>query len=286
MNYHERVVEFTVEGHALFGVLCSRPQAQDVGVVVVVGGPQYRAGSHRQFVHLARRLAAAGYPCLRFDYRGMGDSEGALRDFETVGDDIAAATDALLAAEPGLRRVVLWGLCDGASAALLYLHDRRDARVCGLALLNPWVRTGASQARTRVKHYYLQRLMAPDFWRKLIVGGVRLAALSGFIDNLRASRQLGHEAPRQLAYPERMAAAWAAFEGRILLMISEHDYTAREFEEYAAASQAWQCTLAARHPLQVALADADHTCSGPQARIAAEDATVAWLASLPRTTES
>ena len=30
-------------------------------VLVIVGGPQYRAGAHRQFVQLARRLAAAGF---------------------------------------------------------------------------------------------------------------------------------------------------------------------------------------------------------------------------------
>jgi len=45
-------------------------------------------GSHRQFVQLARRLAKQGYPTLRFDYRGMGDSEGVYRSFENVGPDL------------------------------------------------------------------------------------------------------------------------------------------------------------------------------------------------------
>ena len=35
------------------------------GVVIVVGGRQNRVGSHRQFVLLARALAAAGYATLR-----------------------------------------------------------------------------------------------------------------------------------------------------------------------------------------------------------------------------
>ncbi len=43
-------------------------------VVVVAGGPQYRAGAHRQFVSLARKLAQHGYPVLRFDLRGMGEA--------------------------------------------------------------------------------------------------------------------------------------------------------------------------------------------------------------------
>src|SRR5688572_14342340 len=67
----------------------SRPSS--IGIVVIVGGPQYRIGSHRQFVTLARDLARAGIPVLRFDYRGMGDSDGDFRTFESIDRDIDAA---------------------------------------------------------------------------------------------------------------------------------------------------------------------------------------------------
>ena len=70
---------------------------------------------------------------LRFDYRSMGDSPGETRDFLGVDADIAAAIDTLLAARPAIKRVVLWGLCDAASAALLYLEATRDPRVAGLS---------------------------------------------------------------------------------------------------------------------------------------------------------
>ncbi len=60
----------------------------------------------------ARRLAAEGFPCLRFDYTGMGDSAGPKPDFEDAGDDIRRACDAVLAAVPGCERVALWGLCE------------------------------------------------------------------------------------------------------------------------------------------------------------------------------
>jgi alpha/beta superfamily hydrolase len=53
-------------------------------VLVIVGGPQYRAGSHRQFTLLARSLAEQGFAVLRFDYRGMGDSTGAMRDQQST----------------------------------------------------------------------------------------------------------------------------------------------------------------------------------------------------------
>src|SRR6185312_9356840 len=141
------------------------------GVVIVVGGPQYRVGSHRQFVLLARALANAGIACLRFDYRGMGDAEGPFVGFTDVGADIGAAVDAFLARVPTLERIVLWGLCDGATASVF--HAAADPRIAGLALFNPWVRTQAGEAKTALKHYYARRLADPAFWRKLAAGRLR-----------------------------------------------------------------------------------------------------------------
>lgn len=178
MPFDEHALQFSCDDAALIGILSRPRQAATRGVLVVVGGPQYRAGSHRQFTLLARALAAQGIPVLRFDYRGMGDSEGAARDFEAVSADLRAAIDEFFRQVPTLRDVVVWGLCDGASAALFYAAG--DPRVAGLALLNPWVRSTASYARTTLRHYYLARLRQGEFWRKLLGGrfDVRAAAAS------------------------------------------------------------------------------------------------------------
>jgi len=148
------------------------------GVLVIVGGPQYRAGSHRQFTLLARSLAAQGVPVMRFDARGMGDGEGGQRTFEDLAEDVRAATDCFMRAVPGLRDVVLWGLCDGAAAAVL--HGGSDERISGMVLLNPWARDEAGLAKAMLKHYYLRRLADPALWRKVFSGrfDVRASAAS------------------------------------------------------------------------------------------------------------
>ena len=165
---------FACEGDALVGVASVPDTPASRGVVIVVGGPQYRAGSHRQFTLLARALAEQGIAALRFDVRGMGDSEGTARPFDAIGADLDAAVTAFMDHVPALREVVLWGLCDGASAAALYAA--RDQRITGLAMLNPWVRTEAGAATATIKHYYRARLFDKAFWHKLASGNFNAGA--------------------------------------------------------------------------------------------------------------
>jgi exosortase A-associated hydrolase 1 len=250
-----------------------------VGVLVVVGGPQYRIGSHRQFVQLARRLAGEGYPVLRFDVRGMGDSPGEPRSFEDLNDDIAAGIDGLLQAVPALRSVVLWGLCDGAAASLLYLHDRADPRVAGLCLLNPWARSPQGLARAQLRHYYGARLLQASFWRKLVGGGVGLRALRDLAGNVRQA-STNAATPAAKPFQQRMADAWRAFPGRILLLLSAQDLTAQEFSEHARGDPAWSGLLARANVQREVLDGADHTLSMPQPRARMEQLTLQWLAAL------
>lgn len=285
MNYTEETALFVCAGDTLVGILAKPDMPAETGVVVIVGGPQYRVGSHRQFVLLSRTLAAAGYAVLRFDYRGMGDSEGDQRNFEAVSADIAAAIDTIQQRLPSIKQVALWGLCDGASAALLYCDETRDPRVRALCLLNPWVRSEASLARTQVKHYYTQRLMQKEFWTKLLRGGVALKALPGLVRNIRiaftrarvsgavASASGRSVAPEQ-PFQNRMATAWEEFDDSILLLLSGDDYTAKEFLDYASTDAAWQNAL--KHPrlMRHDLPGADHTFSSAASRAKAEDLTL------------
>jgi len=280
MKYTEETALFACAGDTLLGILAKPETPAETGVIVIVGGPQYRVGSHRQFVLLSRALAAAGYAVLRFDYRGMGDSTGPQRDFEAVSADIAAAIDALQQRLPSIKKVALWGLCDGASAALLYCHETHDPRVSGLCLLNPWVRSEASLARTQVKHYYTQRLLQKEFWLKLLSGKVALGALGGFFQKIRLTTSGSNQpATEKKSFQHRMATAWHSFSGHILLLLSGDDYTAKEFLEYAGEEPVWKNALTNPHLVRHALQGADHTFSAAKSRTMVENLILAWLIS-------
>lgn len=260
MRFDERAVTFTCGGEPLYGVVAVPAQPGRRGVLVVVGGPQYRAGSHRQFVLLARALAAAGIPVMRFDYRGMGDSGGAQRGFDSVDEDLGAAIGQFMASVPGMDEVVLWGLCDGASAAAMYAAG--DARVCGLVLLNPWVRTPEGEARATLKHYYRGRLLDRGLWTKIAQGRFDLRAAAGSLAGLAAKALAPRREPvAGKTLPERMYDGLSGFGGRVLLITSGADLTAQEFADLAAGTPEWRALMAAPRVTARRLAPADHTFS-------------------------
>ena len=282
MNYHHTPLFFDCEGASLLGVLTTpaRPQRPArLAVVIVVGGPQYRVGSHRQFVLLSRALAAAGIACLRFDYRGMGDSEGPKRSFEDVHADIQAGIDVLCRRIPSVDKVVLWGLCDGAAASAFF--SGADPRVAGLALFNPWVRTEAGAAHAVLRHYYAKRVLDPGFWRKLVSGNVSpFAAVSTFLQNLgRAvgSRRGAFAVNAHSPLTERMAAGLARLSGPTLIALSANDAVAAEFRIQAANSSSLVAVLRRPNVARMEIAEADHTFSCAEARDLATAGTLDWL---------
>jgi exosortase A-associated hydrolase 1 len=287
MNFTEEVTLFECAADTLVGILARPEKPARTGLVVIVGGPQYRTGSHRQFVLLSRSLAAAGYAVLRFDYRGMGDSTGESRDFLTIKDDIEAAINALQQSIPSIKRVSLWGLCDGASAALLYCGQTHDPRVSGLCLLNPWVRSEVSLARTHIKHYYAQRLLQKEFWRKLVNGEISLGAINDLSQSIRLSASgSGWLNSSEQPFQNHMAMAWNRFHGKILLILSTGDLVAKEFREVAQTDPAWRGALARGNLQRHELNDVDHTFSSAASRKLAETSSIDWLEHTYGTTDT
>lgn len=263
--FNEKAVAFDVEGERLCGITHQTDKSARTGVLIIVGGPQYRVGSHRQFVHLARALAAQGIPVMRFDVTGMGDSSGRKNSFDSLDKDVAAAIDCFMSATQSLEQVVLWGLCDGASAALMYGH--RDPRVNGLVLVNPWLENSQAKAQARVSQYYLQRLVNVDFWRKLIKGEARLIhSLKDFIGTLKnvvikKRTTTGNTAAADQPYQQRMLEGLEGYSGPVLIVLSGRDLTAREFNLQLQGDQRWAAATGRKTVSVEHNADADHTFS-------------------------
>lgn len=281
----EEPVVFDFDGERLVGILTGREARNSTGALIVVGGPQYRVGSHRQFVLLARALANAGFPTFRFDYRGMGDSGGAQRTFESIEPDLLSAIAAFRAKVPTMHRLVIFGLCDGASAALMSACDVEG--LAGLILANPWVRRPESQNATLVRHYYKDRLASREFWSKLLSGRVLVmrSAAEAMRRLLAIGRmRFGHrgDVPRT-DFVTAMLSNWRNFSGDRLVILSERDLTAREFEDMYRRDPEWaRIPITARTRI-CRIKDADHTFSSTEHRIVVERACVEFLESLADT---
>jgi uncharacterized protein len=217
----------------------------------------------------------------------MGDSGGAQRDFEGVGEDLGAAIDASQQECPGLKEVVIWGLCDGASAALIYAWQ--DPRVAGLVLANPWVRTEEGLAKAYLKTYYRQRLFSRGLWTGLLRGHVNpmasarslvamlRRALSGKRSTLQTNSCNAETALPEGPLPERMAEGWKRYPGPILLILSGDDLTAAEFRDTAANNPAWRGLLDQPRVTRRDLPEANHTFSRREWRDQVAAWTLEWV---------
>lgn len=275
MNVSESAFFFDCKEAQLLGVLSSTGSASDIGLIVVVGGPQYRIGSHRQFTLLARVLASAGYPCLRFDHRGMGDSEGQPHACHDLDDDICAAIHAFQTRMPNIRRFVLWGLCDAASAVLIYRAHSKDERIVGMVLLNPWVRSEATLASARVRSYYGARLLSSDFWRKLFKGGINpLQSLREYFGSLRA---MGKEDANAVGFLEAMLKGLSTFTHPVQIILSSEDLTANEFRVLCERDDRWGGVYRANNVRVAQIFGADHTFSSQAWRDEVAGITISYL---------
>ena len=101
--------------------------------------------THRAYRHLAQQLSTRGFPVLRFDYHGTGDSAGSDHDGNRVPDWLATIDEAIeLIRQGGATRVTLFGIRIGATFATTVALRRTD--VDALALVAPAV-SGATYLR-------------------------------------------------------------------------------------------------------------------------------------------
>ena len=219
---------FACEGSVLIGSLDSPHDVGTLdeapaatGLLLVSGGNELRSGAWAGQARLAARLASAGHPVLRFDRRGVGDSDGPNGGFRTSAPDIAAALAAFRRECPALTRIIGFGNCDGASALML----PGGAGLDGLILANPWTieQDEAAPPPHAIRAHYRQRLASPEALKRLLRGKVSLGSLFASLRNALRT------APPPSSLAQDMAAGIAGFAGPLVFLIAERDRTAQAF---------------------------------------------------------
>lgn len=254
MHSEELAVSFECKGELLQGIMHCHPAAKH-GVIIVVGGPQTRHGSHRSFVQLARELNKKQINVLRFDYRGAGDSSGIIQPFTETVNDIASAVVFFKEMYPDIEYLSLWGLCDAASAIAMYLEHAPN-KISQVTLVNPWVKSRAIEAKTYIKFYYVQRLLSLSFWKKLFLGRVNVKQSAADI----AQFQQNAQQTSTNNFVDSMYSGLRGFKGNIDIILSENDLTAQEFSQLIQSNASWK--KLDFHSL-VLVKEANHTLASP-----------------------
>jgi len=199
--------------------------APKAALLIVSGGNEIRAGAFAGQASLAADLAAQGFAVLRYDRRGIGDSEGANGGFENAGPDIAAAMATLRQQVGMATRIVALGNCDAASALMLAKGAGADA----LVLSNPWTimpeaDNAADMPVQALRAHYRARLTNLAAIKRLLTGQIPLRKL---VASLLGAAKTTNAGPNDLA--QAMAAGLARFDGQTRILLATRDRTAQAF---------------------------------------------------------
>lgn len=232
------------------------------GMIIVVGGPQTRVGSHRLFVYLARALAKKGVTVFRFDYSGAGDSEGTVSTFSDIQDDIDAAIKTFQLRHSDITDLALWGLCDAASAILLYLSEKPEqAKIKRIFLVNPWVRQAQTQAKAYLRGYYIKRFLSKNFWQKLLTGKIKTKSTFSDIQKFHQQSQTSNNINKQDNFVTDMLRGLNQFSGTCDILLSGNDLTADEFKLLIKIDKHWRHAMARATINKQTIDHTDHTFS-------------------------
>lgn len=211
------------EGAELGASLDAGEGESEVGLLLVTGGSQTRTGSHRMYEKLAKSLAERGISCLRFDRRGVGDSNGEDPGFRGSAPDLAAATGLLRTQRPALKRVYGFGLCDGATALALFAAD---AGLDGMILVNPWLVEAEADAPppAAIRRHYRERLLSLEGWQRIFSGRIAYGkALQGLLKIGRASASPLSAQAAEALKRSQLPAQWILATGDATAIAAENE---------------------------------------------------------------
>lgn len=159
---------------------------KNIAILLLSPGVKMRVAPHRLYNKMADRFVRLGYSVLRFDFSGLGDSEGDIEE-ELLADLYGSiqvgryVDDTVCAMEwvsnhCSVNRFILAGLCGGAITGLL--TGESDPRVEGLLSIGiPVILDGSNVDKTRyltkgqindLSDGYVRRVLNPVSWLRLL----------------------------------------------------------------------------------------------------------------------
>lgn len=215
-----------VQIQELRGVLYLPLEATDRGLVLLHGWSGYRGGPARLLTETAQRAARAGMAALCCDFRGRGDSGGAVEQaaLRTMIED-ARSLQSWMSTITGVQHLTLLGLCSGAEVALgaSLAHPAVDSLVLWSAPVFAGEFTLGRQARRgrAALVVYWQKLWRRETWDKLLHGRLNLRMIARAISG-RRSHEDAAVADKAPATNQQMEA-FRRFGGRVLLVYGGAD---------------------------------------------------------------
>jgi alpha-beta hydrolase superfamily lysophospholipase len=160
---------FETGGRSLLGTSHLAPRLRTNSAAVLLCNPfgEEAMRVHRSYRVLAGKLQEAGYPTMRFDYSGTGDSSGEAIEstVEHWLDDIEAAANEIQR-RSGSPRIVLLGLRFGATLAAL-CAQRQHLPVAHLILWDPVVEGGGYLKELSLMHCtYMREELGQGRWKE------------------------------------------------------------------------------------------------------------------------
>lgn len=195
-------------------------------LLIVSGGNEIRSGAHAGMAQLALRVAEQGFPVLRYDRRGIGESTGQNNGFLDSAEEIAAAAR-FLRQEQQVQNIIAFGNCDAATALALF---GPDAEIDGYILANPWVIETSVSADTdeptissaAIRSRYWDRIRNPRTILDLLSGKIDLKKLFKGLKRVAASEE-------KSALSLQLRDALSGMNSNSLILLAKRDTTARAF---------------------------------------------------------
>ena len=291
----------------LYGMLHHPPSGaipQETGIVILNPGPTDRNGPHRLYFELAERFATEGYPVLRFDARGVGESEGEWNEgiegspildvFTEIQKgiwvpDTEAAINFIIS-RTGVHDVVLGGLCGGAITALL--AGAEHPKVLGMFLMGTPITLSSATSRIedlpeqvlrRDARMYIEKLLRPSAWFRLLTLKTDFSTFWGVLKSrlcfwTKPRKTMATETINTKMNPLFIQNFKLAVTGRkkVILIYSENDYLWHEFKEYFLPSLGNEST----HSFDLTtLPNANHNVTETDCQDKLQSVLLSWLVS-------